>query len=88
MTRPRDVPERYERLYKLAMTGRRRAEAIRMFCIECMGYQSAEVPRCTDPHCPLYLYRMGPGQLQKPALPLPGEPDTAPESLETVGAGV
>ena len=34
-------------------------KAIRYFCKECMGYQAAEVPRCTAPLCPLYPYRMG-----------------------------
>ena len=33
--------------------------AIRFFCKECMGYAVSEVPKCTDTHCPLFLYRMG-----------------------------
>jgi hypothetical protein len=52
-----------------------RGQAIRLFCLECMGYTkhrsngtrvsvtrgeaSAEVRRCTDPECPLYRYRLG-----------------------------
>ena len=33
--------------------------AIRTFCIECMGFQIFEVPKCTAPLCPLYPFRMG-----------------------------
>jgi hypothetical protein len=51
-----------------------RGEAIRLFCLECVGYTkhrsnltgsvakrvaSAEVTKCTDPECPLYPYRLG-----------------------------
>ena len=34
-------------------------KAIRRFCIECMGFQQAEIPRCTAPLCPLFPFRMG-----------------------------
>lgn len=33
--------------------------AIRVKCLECVGFQRAEVPLCTQPSCPLYPYRMG-----------------------------
>jgi hypothetical protein len=34
-------------------------KAIRLFCVnECMAGQPSLVPGCTDPHCPLYPYRM------------------------------
>ena len=33
--------------------------AIRNHCIECMGYQTAEVQKCTTPECWLFPYRMG-----------------------------
>jgi len=36
-----------------------RREAIRKFCIECMGGSWSEVRLCTAPDCPLYRYRMG-----------------------------
>jgi hypothetical protein len=51
-----------------------RGEAIRLFCLECVGYTrhrsnptgsvtkgiaSAEVRKCTDLECPLYRYRLG-----------------------------
>ena len=32
---------------------------IRAFCIECMGFQAAEVRRCTSPACYLYPWRSG-----------------------------
>lgn len=33
--------------------------AIRNHCLECMGYQTGEVPICTSPECWLYPWRMG-----------------------------
>lgn len=33
--------------------------AIRNHCLECCGYESAEVVRCTAPACWLYPYRLG-----------------------------
>ncbi len=34
-------------------------KAIRLFCIECMGYSLPDIPKCTAPLCPLHPYRMG-----------------------------
>jgi len=34
-------------------------QAVKYFCRECMGFNAAEVRRCTAPHCPLYPYRNG-----------------------------
>lgn len=31
--------------------------AILAFCYECMGWNQAEVERCTSPECPLYPFR-------------------------------
>lgn len=36
-----------------------RGEAIRKFCLECMGGSAYEVRLCTAPSCPLFRYRMG-----------------------------
>lgn len=36
-----------------------RKEAIRNFCMECMGYQQAEIRRCTSTQCWLYPWRLG-----------------------------
>ena len=33
--------------------------AIKEFCLECCGYNSAEVRSCVDEHCPLYMMRTG-----------------------------
>ena len=34
-------------------------KAIRTFCLECMMWMQAEIPRCTAPLCPLFPFRMG-----------------------------
>ena len=45
-------------------------QAIRYFCVnECMAGQPGLVYGCTDPHCPLYPYRMN----KNPAKVLKGE---------------
>lgn len=36
-----------------------RKQAIRNFCLECVGYESAEVIRCTSTECWLHPYRLG-----------------------------
>jgi hypothetical protein len=33
--------------------------AIRLNCLECMGFSAFEVKRCTSPLCSLYPYRLG-----------------------------
>jgi hypothetical protein len=50
---------------KATKTGRdkiTRAQAIKLFCIECMGFQKSLVKDCTDQQCPLWPYRRGFGQ--------------------------
>lgn len=44
-------------IYKRAMTGRSRKDAMTAFCVMCMGYSSSEVKNCTDLACPLFPYR-------------------------------
>ena len=51
------MPKRYRKMYKKAMTGKARQIAVRSFCLECCGYQEREVTLCTDLGCPLYSYR-------------------------------
>ena len=51
------IPARQRPIFRRAWRGRSRKAAMRAFCLECMGYQSAEVNRCTAPACPLYPYR-------------------------------
>lgn len=36
-----------------------RGEAIRKFCLQCMGDSAYEVRLCTAPACPLFRYRLG-----------------------------
>lgn len=38
---------------------RQRGAAIRLFCLECMGGNAAEVRRCDSIRCFLHPYRMG-----------------------------
>ncbi|HPC93310.1 MAG TPA: hypothetical protein PLU87_00075 [Sedimentisphaerales bacterium] len=54
----RDVPRRFQRLYRLAMTGRSQSAAIRSLCLECMAYVANAVRDCTDTGCPLFAYRL------------------------------
>ena len=53
----RFVPESMRKTYDKAMTGKSRGAAVKAFCCECCGYDRKEVSLCTDPGCPLYLYR-------------------------------
>ncbi|MFH1731225.1 MAG: hypothetical protein ABIF82_06205 [Planctomycetota bacterium] len=39
------------------------SKAIRSFCLECVGWNAAEVERCSAPECHLWPYRMGGGKL-------------------------
>jgi hypothetical protein len=52
-----DTPERMRRTYLRAVSGRSMAAGIKAFCAECVGWERAEVTRCTAPACPLYAYR-------------------------------
>ena len=54
-----DIPVRQRPIFRRAWTGKSRKAAMRAFCLECMGYESAEVNRCTAPTCPLFEYRAG-----------------------------
>ncbi len=52
-----DVPESLRPMYLRAMSGRSRQAAVRVNCLMCVGWNSAEVDRCTATSCPLYPYR-------------------------------
>jgi hypothetical protein len=52
----RDIPRRYQALYKRRK--RSRKSAIRSQCLECVGYVAKEVELCTDPGCPLFSWRL------------------------------
>lgn len=53
------IPARQRLVFSRAWSGKSRKAAIRAFCLECVGYEAAEVNRCTAPACPLYEYREG-----------------------------
>jgi len=53
----REVPKKYQNLYKKAMSGSSRKAAMKSFCAECVGYVYSEIEQCTDVGCPLYPYR-------------------------------
>ena len=69
----KDVPERYRERYERAMQGTNRADAVRLHCIECMGWQASEVKRCTATGCVLFPYRQRASQ----------RAFSAPESTQT-----
>ena len=52
------IPDRYRPLADRVKRGSR-AAAIKLHCLECVGYQSAEVNRCCAPECALYAFRTG-----------------------------
>lgn len=39
--------------------------AIEEFCLECCGYNSADVKTCTAPNCPLFEFRNGKNPYRK-----------------------
>jgi len=53
------IPQRQRGIFLRAWSGKSRKAAMRAFCLECMGFEAAEVGRCTAPACPLYEYREG-----------------------------
>ena len=56
----RKIPNKYKGLHIKARNGSRKA-AIRMKCLECVGYSEKEVRECTEPECSLYRYRLSGG---------------------------
>jgi len=56
MTVRRDIPPRLVHLYQ--KRNKSRKAAIRSFCAECMGYETKDIPGCTDEGCPLYRWRI------------------------------
>ena len=70
------IPNRYHALYEQAMKGKSRKAAMRVFCLECCGWEIKEVFLCSDIECPLYPYRptsrVAPGHHQES----PREPES------------
>ena len=52
-----EMPPNHRLIYLQAVGGRSRKAAIKAFCLECVGWQGAEVDLCTARACPLYAYR-------------------------------
>ena len=50
------VPRQYQKLYAKRNTSRK--AAIRMACLECVGFIAKEVELCTEETCPLYRWRL------------------------------
>lgn len=52
------MPKHYRNCYLSAVSGKATPRnAIKAFCIECMGYVRSEVTNCDTIDCPLNLYR-------------------------------
>ncbi len=62
------------RVTKTATIGR--AEAIKWFCYECMGFSRADIAGCTAPTCVLFVFRGAP----------PRKLDLTDEQRATLGA--
>lgn len=55
-------PKKKEKAVKSERDKITRAQAIKLQCIECMGYQKTLVKDCPDQQCPLWPFRKGFGQ--------------------------
>lgn len=65
-----EVPKRYQKLYKLALSGRSRTASIKAMCLECQGWDAgcrAAVRDCAATGCPLHSVR--PFQVKKTDAP-------------------
>ena len=58
-----------------------RGQAIKNHCCQCMGWQLAEVKRCTSPKCWLFPFRNGRKQADT-ADTFPGDPADSPGDEE------
>jgi hypothetical protein len=50
----RDVPSHYQGFAERAKTSK--AAAVKLFCLECVGYVRADVTNCTATKCPLFRW--------------------------------
>ena len=63
----REVPESMQNIYDRTQAGTASPrQAIKMFCLECVGYDREEVKVCSDQGCPLYQYRSGKVMVKRP----------------------
>ena len=51
------MPASCRRGYLLALTGKSRTRGMNIHCLECAGWNRAEVARCESVACPLWAYR-------------------------------
>jgi len=59
------MPAVYQTGYLRAVSGRSPKAAIKAFCLECVGWQRADVADCTALACPLWSYRPFRGAVAK-----------------------
>jgi hypothetical protein len=52
-----EMPSNCRGIYDRAMSGKSRKAAMKVFCLQCVGYVRTEVTKCTSPQCPLFPYR-------------------------------
>ena len=52
-----EAPASYRGYFERAYAADSRADAIRAFCLRCVGYLKDEVRNCTALGCPLHTYR-------------------------------
>lgn len=52
----KNVPERWQPLVQRAMAGSMKA-AVNLNCLDCSGFQTAEIRNCVCTYCPLYAFR-------------------------------
>lgn len=59
-------------LKKKQMDGKKlsRTKAVRIKCLDCCGYQVAEVTKCPAVDCPLWCFRMGKDESGKKPKPI------------------
>ena len=55
--RREQMPKIHQAAYKSAVSGKSRKNAVKSFCLMCVGWQKEEVRLCTDLACQLYPYR-------------------------------
>lgn len=59
------IPKLYQGGYERAVCGKASPrQAIKLQCLECVGYERDEITRCTDTGCALYHYRPFQGRLR------------------------
>ena len=59
---PKTPPPKVAKGVKTGRDKITRAQAIKLQCIECMGFQKSLVKDCSDQQCPLWPFRKGYGQ--------------------------